>query len=295
MAQVLRYTVPSAFDGATVEQFLRRGAGLSSHMIVRLRHAERGIESEGVQLWTIHRVRAGQVIQLNFPEDAVRIEGADLPLSVVYEDARLLVVDKPPYIAEHPSADKTDPTVANAVVAHYAACGAPASFRPTNRLDRNTSGLLLIAKDAHAAYSLTGQAKKAYLAVATGCLVGSGTVDAPIRRREGSIIAREVGDGGKPSVTHWEALGCDGQLTLLRVVIDTGRTHQIRVHMAHLGHPLAGDTLYGNPDTAAHPIARQALHCAEINVPHPDTGEPLRFESPLPPDMAALVQERSLL
>jgi 23S rRNA-/tRNA-specific pseudouridylate synthase len=119
-------------------------------------------------------------------------------------------------------------------------------------------------------------------------------VDAPIRRREGSIIAREVGDGGKPSVTHWEALGCDGRYTLLRVVIDTGRTHQIRVHMAHLGHPLAGDTLYGDPDAAAHPIGRQALHCAEIDVPHPDTGEILRFESPLPPDMAALIRERSL-
>lgn len=287
----LTFTVPAEYDGATVQNFLRRGCGLSWRMVVKLKQVPGGISADGVALRTIDRVAAGQRVELILPEDSVRIEGVELPLSVVYEDESLLLVDKPPYLAVHPSASKPEPTLANAVVAHFEREGQPLSFRPINRLDRNTSGLLLAAKNPHVAYALTGKAYKEYLAVVLGELHGSGTVDAPIRVREGSCITREVGEGGKASVTHWQALDTDGAVTLVRLWLETGRTHQIRVHMAHIGHPLAGDTVYGTDETL---LPRHGLHCALLRVEHPLTGEPLCFESPLPEDMASLLRARGL-
>ena len=228
---------------------------------------------------------------LTFPEDHVRIEGMEMPLAVVYEDAHLLMVDKPPYLAVHPSAGKPDPTLANGVVAYYEKKGEAASFRPVNRLDRNTSGLILAAKDPHTAFLLTRKPEKVYLAVVFGRLEGEGTIDAPIRVKEGCCITREVGPGGKESVTHWQALASDGKLTLLRLRLETGRTHQIRVHMAYIGHPLVGDTMYGTDETL---LPRHALHCSEMAFAHPLTGEPLHFVSPLPLDMERLLEERGL-
>ena len=153
MKQLL-FTVPFEYDGGTIQTFLRQGCGLSWRMVVRLKHAENGITVGGELRRTIDRVFEGDVVCLSFPEDEVHIEGADLPLSIVYEDDSLLVVNKPPYLAVHPSAGKPEPTLANAVVGYYERKGEAGSFRPTNRLDRNTSGLLLIAKNSHFAYSM---------------------------------------------------------------------------------------------------------------------------------------------
>ncbi len=288
----LNYTVPPAYDGARVQDFLRRDCGLSWRMVVRLKGVAGGITADGVPMRSIDRLRAGQTVVLTFPEDHVRIEGMEMPLAVVYEDAHLLMVDKPPYLAVHPSAGKPDPTLANGVVAYYEKKGEAASFRPVNRLDRNTSGLILAAKDPHPAFLLTRKPEKVYLAVVFGRLEGEGTIDAPIRVKEGCCITREVGPGGKESVTHWQALASDGKLTLLRLRLETGRTHQIRVHMAYIGHPLVGDTMYGTDETF---LPRHALHCSEMAFAHPLTGEPLHFVSPLPLDMERLLEERGLL
>ncbi len=283
------YTVPSEADGQTVQTFLRRDCGLSWRMVVKLKQVPEGITADGVPMRTIDRLRAGQTVRLRMPPDTVRIEGAPLPLDIVYEDDHLLVVNKPPYLAVHPSAGKPEPTLANAVVHHYAEQGTPLSFRPVNRLDRNTSGLLVAAKNPHAAYALapfgTHRIYKEYLAIALGRLEGEGTVDQPIRVREGSCITREVGEGGKPSVTHWKALAANDDATLLRLTLDTGRTHQIRVHLAWLGHPLAGDTMYGEDQTI---LLRHGLHCAVVSLTHPLTGETLRWDCPLPSDMQAV-------
>ncbi len=289
--ETLFFTVPTEYDGASVQTFLRQGCGFSWRMVVRLKHQEGGITVDGVRRRSIDRVNAGERLCLRFPEDAVRIEDADLPLTVAYEDDSLLVVDKPPYLAVHPSAGKPEPTLANAVVGYYRRQGQPHSFRPVNRLDRNTSGLLLAAKNAHVAYALTHKAEKTYLAIVLGNLVGSGTVDQPIRVKEGCCITREVGEGGKESVTHYEALGSDGEVTLVRLHLETGRTHQIRVHMAYLGHPLAGDTMYGTDETV---MPRHGLHCAEMAFTHPLTGERLSLTSPLPEDMAACLRAHGL-
>lgn len=290
----LTFTVPEEYDGATVQNFLRRSCGLSWRMVVKLKQVTGGISAGGSPLRTIDRVAAGQQVELLLPEDSVRIEGVDLPLQVVYEDDAVLVVDKPPYLAVHPSAGKPEPTLANAVVAHFQREGQSLSFRPVNRLDRNTSGLLLAAKNAHVAYAMMRKPQKVYLALVLGRLEGGGIIDQPIRVKEGCCITREVGAGGKDSLTRWEALATDGAVTLLRVVIETGRTHQIRVHMAWLGHPLAGDTMYGDPAGDGTGLGRHGLHCAHMAFDHPLTGEPFAFDSPLPPDLRELLDTHGL-
>lgn len=278
------YTVPNAFDGQTVQNFLRQGCGLSWRMVVKLKRVENGITVDGEHKRTIDRVTAGQTVKICMPTDAVRIEPADMPLAVAYEDDYLLVIDKPPFLAVHPSAGKTDPTLANAVVAYFEKQGTPLSFRPISRLDRNTSGLLTVAKSSHVAFALTAKTQKTYIAIVCGELCGEGCIDQPIRIKEGCCITREVGDGGKESRTHWKSLGTNGQFSVVELWLETGRTHQIRVHMSWLGFPLVGDTMYGTDES----LGRHALHCARLEFMHPVTNDNLCIESPLPADMAAL-------
>ncbi len=285
------YTIPDTCDGMTVQTYLRQELGMSWRMVVRLKHTAGGITVNGSLRRSIDRLYRGERLVLQPPEDAVRIEGADLPLNIAYEDESLLVIDKPPYLAVHPSAGKPEPTLANAVVGYFERQGNPLSFRPVNRLDRNTSGLLLAAKDPHTAFVLAQKPQKEYLAIVLGELAGGGVIDQPIRVKEGCCITREVGEGGKDSVTHYEALCSDGTITLVRLRLETGRTHQIRVHMAWLGHPLAGDTMYGT-DTEIMP--RHALHCGVMAFDHPVTGQLLRLESPLPEDMRQCLADHHL-
>lgn len=256
-------------------------------MVVRLKRVDHGMTADGVPLRSIDPIRAGQTVVLRMPEDHLRVEPMDLPITVTFEDAHLLVVDKPPYLAVHPSAGLTDPTLANLVAAHFLKQGEAVSFRPVNRLDRNTSGLLLAGKNSHITYALGGKVQKTYLAIVLGRLEGCGTVDAPIRIKEGCCITREVGEGGKPSITHYESLAACDELSLIRLRLETGRTHQIRVHMAHLGFPLAGDTMYGTDDVV---MPRHGLHCDSMTFVHPVTGEECRLTSPLPDDMREVLE-----
>ncbi len=291
VARSISYTIPPAWDGQTVQNFLRREVGMSWRMVVKLKRVENGMMLNGVHVRTIDPVRAGQTLTVTMPDDTVRIEGADIPLAVVYEDSDLLVVNKPPYLAVHPSGGKTDPTLANAVVGYYASRGEALSFRPINRLDRNTSGLLIAAKNAHAGFALTGQTHKEYLAIVRGKLIGEGRIDQPIRIKDGCTITREVGEGGKDSVTLWKSLATDGEISLVSVVILTGRTHQIRVHMSWLGYPLCGDTMYGTDES----FPRHALHCARISFPHPtDSERTLSLCAPFPEDMYTLLKDHGL-
>lgn len=287
----LRYTVPPEYHGQTVQNFLRRACGLSWRMVVKLKNVPQGICVNSEPRRTIDLVEAGQDVVLTLPEDTVKVEPMPLSLAVVYEDDSLLVINKPPYLAVHPSAGKTDPTLANGVAAYFQEAGTPLAFRPLSRLDKNTSGLLPAAKHAHAAYAFGGKIRKVYYALVLGRLTGSGTIDQPIGIKEGCTITRTVRQDGKPSVTHWQALATDGEVTLVRVVIDTGRTHQIRVHMAWLGYPLAGDTMYGT-DTVVMP--RQGLHCGELSISHPFTGEEITLTCPLPADMQEVLNRRNL-
>ena len=285
------YIVPPRYDGEMLQTFLRRECGLSYRMVVKLKRVEGGMTADGQPLRSIDRIRAGQTVVIRMPEDAVRIEGADMPLSVVYEDDYLLVVDKPPYLAVHPSAGKPEPTLANGVVGYFERKGTPLSFRPVNRLDRNTSGLLLAAKSSHLAFAMAQKPEKVYFAILLGELHGEGVIDQPIRVKEGCCITREVGEGGKDSFTRWQALATDGEITFARVVIETGRTHQIRVHMSWLGHPLAGDTMYGTDETV---MPRHGLHCGRTAFDHPVTGERVTLSCPIPADMRQVLEQHGL-
>lgn len=288
MEEALTFTVSAEYDGDTVQNFLRRECGLSWRMVVRLKHTENGITVDGEHARSIDRIKAGQTVILTMPAEQVKIEGAELPLDIVYEDEHLLIVNKPPYLAVHPSAGKPEPTLANAVVAYYEKCGVPHSFRPVNRLDRNTSGLLLVGKNPHVVYALAGKVEKEYRAIALGCVPKNGSVDAPIRVKEGCTITREVGEGGKPSVTHYEVLASDEELSYLRVWLETGRTHQIRVHLSSIGFPLAGDTMYGVDETV---MPRHALHCNRMEFDHPVTGNRVAVTAPIPDDMEMVLKK----
>ncbi len=290
MSRSISYTVPPTMDGETVQTFLRREIGMSWRMVVKLKRVENGIVLDGEHVRTIDPVRAGQTLTVTMPTDTVRIEPIAMPLSVVYEDEDLLVIDKPPFLAVHPSGGKIDPTLASGVVAYLEAQGKPLSFRPLSRLDRNTSGLLVAAKNPHATFALGGKIHKEYIAVVCGELHGEGVIDQPIRVKDGCTITREVGPGGKPSVTCWRSLGTDGRISVLSVVILTGRTHQIRVHMSWLGYPLVGDTMYGTDDS----LDRQALHCTAVSFDHPITGQSLSLHAPIPADMHRLLSEHHL-
>ena len=289
------FEVPADWDGATMQSFLRQHCGLSWRMVVKLKRVEGGMTADGVPLRSIDRLRAGQTVRVQMPEDTVRIEGADLPLTVVYEDAHVLVIDKPPYLAVHPSAGKPEPTLANAVVGYFEQQGTPLSFRPVNRLDRGTSGLMAVARHAHAYQLLQSQLHtpnfvREYLAVVEGELAGEGRIDLPIAKEDAATVRRVVDmERGKPAVTHFRVISSGSDRTLVRLRLETGRTHQIRVHMAAIGHPVVGDFLYGH-ELVALP-GRFALHSAAIELDQPLTGERIHIESPLPNELKVLLTQ----
>ena len=296
MSQII-FTVPDENDGISVYNFLRAKCGVSYRLIKKLKRVPLGITANGAHIRTIDLLSGGDVVSLNIPDDDNPTQPNPMPIDIIYEDEHIAVINKSYGMPVHPARDHVIDTLANAFSAHLIAKGEPnSSFRVINRLDRDTSGLVLTAKNSHAASLLHGRTDKIYYAICQGTLRGSGTIDAPIRIMEGHGIQREVGEGGVRAVTHWTALknmsvtapeGNSHDLTLLEIHLETGRTHQIRVHFTSLGMPLAGDDMYGGSRDL---IGRQALHCGHLSFNHPITGEPMQFKSPLPPDMAVLCQ-----
>lgn len=302
---ILCFPVPPEADGTLLRNFLR-GCGLSSDLTRAVKHRGGGFLADGVPILANRRVTAGQRITLELPpelSDGVQPQ-PELPARIVYEDPFAVVLDKPAGLAVHPTLNYPTGTLANGYAALMLVRGQSPVFRPVNRIDKDTSGLVLAAKNMYAAPLLAQNVQKLYLAVAVGELpLGRAVIDAPIGRQGGSIIGRCVTPDGKPSRTEYTVTRAENGLSLAACVPVTGRTHQIRVHFAHLGHPLAGDDLYGG---SRQRIARQALHCARMEFATPQ-GEwdaaaetftfamPLAYrtvtvESPLPADMAALLQ-----
>lgn len=278
--------VPAASDGLRLDAFLRR-QGLSAGLIRAVKHTAGGFFADGAPIHTNMPVRAGRRLWFALPpEPPTSVVPQPVDFGIRFEDGFAAVLDKPAGLAVHPTLNYPDATLANGWLWHLRQQGRDGVFRPVNRIDKNTSGLVLCAGNAFAAPLLAASARKCYLAVAQGALPGpEGVIDAPIARRGDSIIGRTVAPGGKPSVTRYRVLAQGGGYTLAACLPVTGRTHQIRVHFAHLGCPLAGDTLYGG--TAAD-IGRHALHCGALCFRHPLDGALHRLQSPLPDDMAAL-------
>ena len=301
----LIFPVPPEADGTLLRSFLRRCA-VSTELARAVKFHGGGFFADGEPILANRPVRAGQQIAFALPEDGPGVEPQpEIPVQAVYEDAFALVLEKPPHLAVHPTLNYPRDTLANGYAARAAARGTSPVFRPVNRIDKDTSGLVLAAANGYAAPLLAGNVEKLYYAVVEGELpLGPGVIDAPIGRRGDSIIGRCVTPEGKPSRTEYTILKAENGLSLAACVPVTGRTHQIRVHFASIGHPLAGDDLYGRHRDR---IGRQALHCARqtfrvpVHTAGPDAVRlqvPLVFEtvtveSPLPPDMQALLDGES--
>lgn len=279
------------YDGWTVEKFLK-AEGYSRHLLVQLRKTENGITADGTPVYTTHRLQAGQRLDIRLVEmeRSEQIVPVPMELSIVYEDEDLLVLNKAANLPIHPSQGNYDCTLANGVADYFAKKGEPFVYRVINRLDRDTTGLLILAKHGLSAAILSRmvaerEIHRTYLAVVTGRVDGAGTVTAPIARVDGSTIERCVDvERGEYACTQYRALHYNREVdcTLLELQLETGRTHQIRVHMKEIEHPLPGDFLYC-PDYRY--IGRQALHSYRLEFRHPLTKKELRFEAPLPDDM----------
>ena len=287
--------ISSDLDGATVDKAIQKLFGLSGTLLRRIKWLEDGILLDGTRVTVRHPVRTGQLLSVRAGDNGIRsgIIPAEGPLNILYEDEDLLVLNKQAGVLSHPGHGHFDDTLGNFVLAYYQSCGLEADYHPVHRLDKGTTGLLVVAKHAHAQElckrSLhSPDFRRIYLAICDGAPPRQrDTVDAPIRMVDGSLMQREVGEGGLPSRTHYELLSQHGPRSLLRLELDTGRTHQIRVHMAHLGCPLTGDFLYGTEDHTL--IRRPALHSSELYLRHPITRETLHLTAPLPDDMNKLL------
>lgn len=292
--RVLHGLVPASYSGRPLKHFLRGELRISSTLLKSLKWRKGAILLNGSAAPVNAVLREGDCVTVTLCERALRetdVPPLSLLLDIVYEDDDLLVINKPAGLAMHPmSTDLTAPNLAGALVA-YLGEGTVPHF--VSRLDKGTSGLFIAAKSGYVHELLrralhTDGLRREYRALAVGCVAPqSGRIDAPIARAEGSLVKRCISPDGLPSCTEYEVLGYHGALTLLRLIPHTGRTHQLRVHMASLGFPLAGDWLYGSEDKAL--IARPALHSYSLRFSHPLRGEALHFTAPLPEDMMQLL------
>lgn len=289
----MEHIVTASESGRRLRDILRQVMGVSYSAMKSAKWDGR-ITVDGVATPVDAFVREGQVVCIRF-KDAVpvyQVKPYSIPLVIPYEDEHLYIIDKPAPLASQSSANHPDDALENALFAHL---GCPADFvyRPVNRLDKGTSGLMIVAKDAHAQHRLqkmlhSDDFARQYLAVVEGKLpASSGVIDAPIGKEDAASIRRLIREDGKPSVTHYEVLEERNGRSLVKLRLETGRTHQIRVHMAHLGCPVCGDFLYGTelPELPG----RFALHSHELTLTHPLTMEGLHIVSPLPEKLRALL------
>ena len=290
----LELTVTPELAGVRVDTLLRKHLGLSGTVLRRVKWLEDGILLDGVRVHTDFRPAAGQVLsaRLSDPERNSGIISAPGPLDIVYEDGDLIVLNKAPGVPVHPGPGHFDDTLGNFLMDYYEKTGQEGDFHPVHRLDRGTSGLLAAAKHPHAQEVLKKQLhtegfRRVYLAVCEGVPdPPAGVIDAPLGPKPGSLMEQMVRPDGKPARTRYGVLRRWGGRALASLELETGRTHQIRVHMAHIGHPLTGDFLYGTEDREL--IGRPALHSGYLSFLHPITKERLQFSVPLPEDMARL-------
>lgn len=281
--RIIELKISSKDNGRQIRDFLR-DFGVSSALLTKLKKTENGITKNGEFARTIDKIFTGDTIKISIENRGkmpVKLITDDV--KPVYNDEDILVLNKPAFMPVHESRNHRGDTLANAAACYM---DSDTAFRAVYRLDRDTSGLVLIAKNELAACKLAGKIHKDYYAVCSGVLKGKGTIDLPIRRVCESIIERGVFSDGEKAVTHWEAVSNKSNTTLLKINLETGRTHQIRVHFAHLGYPLLGDTLYGeNTDL----IKRQALHCKTIYFTHPITNKEMAIECDFPNDFKGLI------
>ncbi len=264
----------------TLENFLTK-KGVSKRLLKKLKHQQNGITRNGILIRSVDAVNNGDTIVLRISDDKFLEPNGNLNIPTAYEDDNIIVFNKPAGIPVHPSLKHHNDTLGN----YFAYLFPELTYRPVHRLDNYTSGLCMVAKDSHSANVLQGNFRKVYYAVVHGITDEYGTIDAPLASREDSIILRCVREDGQKAVTHYKRLKYNNKYSLLEINLETGRTHQIRVHFSHIGHPLAGDELYGGN---CQDIQRQALHCGRLEFNQPVTGRKITVSAGFPEDIKKL-------
>ena len=292
MPEQLKFSVEEKHDNMQAKRYLKQVHGLSMRLITRLKNTPDGILMDGKLLRAVDFVRAGAVITVNLPdEQSEYIEPVEGKLEILYEDSFILAVNKPPFMPVHPVKQHQTDTLANIVVYYAQKRGESYVFRAHNRLDRDTSGIVLIAKDKFTINKLKNGVKKTYTALVHGKIENGGTITKPIGLLDDSKMVRHVLSEGTPAITHYNPIAFNEQATLLKLRLETGKTHQIRCHMSSMGHPLAGDDLYGGKRDF---INRQALHCGTVEFTHPVTSEIITVTAPLPNDIENAVKQYNI-
>lgn len=292
MERILEYIIDGDFENESIKTFLKQKLMMSSALISDLKKYNDGICVNNEKRYVTYILKKGDILRLTMYETASDgIEPVNIPLNIVYEDEDILIIDKAPLMPVHTSQGHYNDTVSNAVMYHYG--NEKRIFHAVNRLDKDTSGLMCIAKNKYSHALLCDQIKckklkRRYTAIVCGTAEKCGTVCAPIARE--SVIKRCVDSGGQEAVTHFKSLEYINGYTVLELELETGRTHQIRVHMSYIGHPLLGDWLYGREDKKL--FGRQALHSSYLELTHPITGKNMIFCSPLPEDMSCFIRKK---
>lgn len=289
MDRIFHYQITENERGTTVLDFLRK-KGFSRHILSSMKADKEALTRNGQRIGGREQLLAGDYFRVRLLEtvDSDGIVPVSMPLSILYEDEDILVINKPADMPVHPSIGNYTNTLANGVTAYLDAKGEHSPFRRINRLDRDTSGALILAKNAFSAAVLSTQMRnrqirRTYLAVVEGITPPNGTISAPISRVDDSVIERHVDFlHGEPAVTHYERLETKNEHSLLEIHLETGRTHQIRVHMGYIGHPLPADYLY-HPEYDC--FKRQPLHSLQLEFRHPVTDKSMCLLAPVPEDM----------
>lgn len=297
MIRQFTYRIEPEYDSLTIREYLSL-KGYPNAVFVQLKKTPESVLLNGVWAYMRTKLSAGDELFIRLEEStsSAHILPVSMPLSICYEDEDILAVNKPAQMPVHPSLNHYDHTLANAVCGYYNDQEIPYTFRCVNRLDRDTTGLTLIAKHMLSSAILSTAAarreiSREYIAIVSGKTPESGTIDAPIGRVAGSTIERQIDfENGERAITHYRRLAYHDGLSLLSLHLETGRTHQIRVHLKSIGHPLIGDFLYNPTDTT---IKRQALHSYRLTFSHPITGESFVLTAPLPDDMHCLFPDFS--
>jgi len=290
---VLQWVIDNQDAGKMIKEFLKEKS-ISKTALTDIKFKGGRIAVNGQDVNVRYYLRSDDQLTVYFPaeEPSLGLAGENIPLDILFEDDFILIVNKPFDMNTIPSREHPKGSLANALIGYFRQIELQATTHIVTRLDRNTSGLVLIAKHRHIHHLLSneqkaGKIKRTYEAFAEGVLkAATGKIEEPIGRKEDSIIEREVRSDGQYALTHYQVIQSFPQFTWLRLGLETGRTHQIRVHLSYIGHPLVGDDLYGGSTNL---LQRQALHCRKIVFNHPISGRPYEFTADLPSDMQSLL------
>ncbi|TQS75799.1 RluA family pseudouridine synthase [Ornithinibacillus gellani] len=291
----MNWQIDKEHEGLSIRDYLRQEHAFSRRILKAVIYEGGSIKVNGQERTLAYRLMTADNLLVDFPPERIgsHMQPENMNLDILYEDDAVIVLNKPAGRASIPSLHHPTGTIANGLLQYYDETGITSTVHIVTRLDRDTSGLMLIAKNRYSHSILSssqraGEVERDYMAIAEGIVHPEfGTIDAPIGRKPDSIIERVVDPDGQPAVTHYQNKRKTATHTLLHIRLETGRTHQIRVHLAHIGYPLAGDDLYGG---SLDIIKRHALHCAAIRFIHPFTKEWMSFEAVMPTDMCSMIE-----